>query len=139
MADAFGRDLVALDHAERRTPVAAATPELLDVLLGYRRPMMTDDELAPSTLGLRPQPRRRCPCAFCGCESDRCVVIAATESRSATGELRVDFQSMNPEQSTRATVGSIVRCSGRIAQWLERFPYKEEVGGSSPAAPTTKS
>jgi myo-inositol-1(or 4)-monophosphatase len=37
VADAFGRDLVALDHADRRTPVAAATPELLDVLLGYRR------------------------------------------------------------------------------------------------------
>jgi myo-inositol-1(or 4)-monophosphatase len=38
VTDAFGRDLVALDHAARRTPVAAATPELLDVLLGYRRP-----------------------------------------------------------------------------------------------------
>jgi fructose-1,6-bisphosphatase/inositol monophosphatase family enzyme len=38
VADAFDRDLVALDHAARRTPVAAATPELLDVLLGYRRP-----------------------------------------------------------------------------------------------------
>ena len=37
VADAFDRDLVALDHADRRTPVAAATPELLDVLLGYVR------------------------------------------------------------------------------------------------------
>jgi myo-inositol-1(or 4)-monophosphatase len=37
VADAFERDLVALGHADRRTPVAAATPELLDVLLGYRR------------------------------------------------------------------------------------------------------
>jgi hypothetical protein len=38
IADALGRDLVALDHADRRTPVAAATPELLDLLLDYRRP-----------------------------------------------------------------------------------------------------
>jgi myo-inositol-1(or 4)-monophosphatase len=37
IADALGRDLVALDHGDRRTPIAAATPELLDVLLGYRR------------------------------------------------------------------------------------------------------
>ncbi len=37
VADAFERDLVAIDHTDRRTPVAAATPELLDVLLGYRR------------------------------------------------------------------------------------------------------
>jgi fructose-1,6-bisphosphatase/inositol monophosphatase family enzyme len=38
VADAFGRDLVALGHADRRTPLAAATPELLDMLLRYRRP-----------------------------------------------------------------------------------------------------
>ena len=37
VADAAGRDLVALEHADRRTPVAAATPELLEVLLDYRR------------------------------------------------------------------------------------------------------
>ena len=37
VVDAFGRDLVVLDHDDRRTPVAAATPELLDVLLGYVR------------------------------------------------------------------------------------------------------
>jgi fructose-1,6-bisphosphatase/inositol monophosphatase family enzyme len=37
VADAFGRDLVALDHADRRTPVAAATPGLLDALIDYRR------------------------------------------------------------------------------------------------------
>jgi fructose-1,6-bisphosphatase/inositol monophosphatase family enzyme len=37
VVDAFGRDLVVLDHAARRTPVAAATPELLAVLLDYRR------------------------------------------------------------------------------------------------------
>ncbi len=37
VTEAFGRDLVALDHAERRTPVAAATQELLDELLDYRR------------------------------------------------------------------------------------------------------
>jgi myo-inositol-1(or 4)-monophosphatase len=37
-ADALGRDLVALEPAERRTPVAAATPALLEQLLDYRRP-----------------------------------------------------------------------------------------------------
>ena len=37
VVDASGRDLVVLDHAARRTPVAAATPELLDALLGVRR------------------------------------------------------------------------------------------------------
>jgi len=36
VADAYGRDLVVLDHAARRTPVAGATPELLDVLLAAR-------------------------------------------------------------------------------------------------------
>jgi fructose-1,6-bisphosphatase/inositol monophosphatase family enzyme len=35
--DAAGRDLVVLDHAARRTPVAAATPDLLDALLAARR------------------------------------------------------------------------------------------------------
>lgn len=34
--DAFGRDLVALDHEARRTPVAAATPALLEELLTAR-------------------------------------------------------------------------------------------------------
>jgi fructose-1,6-bisphosphatase/inositol monophosphatase family enzyme len=38
VVDAAGRDLVTLDPAERRTPVAAATPSLLEELLGYRRP-----------------------------------------------------------------------------------------------------
>lgn len=33
MVDARGRDLVVLDHAERRAPIAAATPELLQELL----------------------------------------------------------------------------------------------------------
>lgn len=36
VADAQGRDLVVIDHAARRTPVAAATPELLDALLAAR-------------------------------------------------------------------------------------------------------
>lgn len=36
VADAEGRDLVALEHDDRRTPVAAATPELLDELLEAR-------------------------------------------------------------------------------------------------------
>ena len=34
--DAEGRDLVTLEHAERRTPVAAATPALLDELISAR-------------------------------------------------------------------------------------------------------
>jgi myo-inositol-1(or 4)-monophosphatase len=37
VADAFGRDLVSFDHAARRTPVAAATRELLDALVTGRR------------------------------------------------------------------------------------------------------
>ena len=37
VADAFGRDLVALDHNARRTPVAAATPELFAALGEARR------------------------------------------------------------------------------------------------------
>jgi myo-inositol-1(or 4)-monophosphatase len=36
VVDAHGRDLVALDHGDRRTPIAAATPELLDELLAAR-------------------------------------------------------------------------------------------------------
>jgi myo-inositol-1(or 4)-monophosphatase len=37
VVDAHGRDLVVLDHTARRTPVGAATPELLDALLAVRR------------------------------------------------------------------------------------------------------
>ena len=37
VADAWGRDLVVLDHAARRTPVAAATPALLAALLAARQ------------------------------------------------------------------------------------------------------
>ena len=37
IADASGRDLVVLEHEARRTPVAAATPELLAELLEVRR------------------------------------------------------------------------------------------------------
>jgi len=37
VVDAFGRDLVVVDHTARRTPVAAATPDLLDALLAARR------------------------------------------------------------------------------------------------------
>ena len=36
--DAFGRDLVALEHDDRRTPLAAASAELLDVIVDRRRP-----------------------------------------------------------------------------------------------------
>jgi fructose-1,6-bisphosphatase/inositol monophosphatase family enzyme len=38
MADADGDDLVTRDHGARRTPVAAATPALLDAVLRARRP-----------------------------------------------------------------------------------------------------
>ncbi len=37
VADALGRDLVTLDHRARRTPVAAATPELFDAVFAARR------------------------------------------------------------------------------------------------------
>jgi fructose-1,6-bisphosphatase/inositol monophosphatase family enzyme len=37
VADAAGRDLVVLDHGERRTPVAGATPALLEAALAARR------------------------------------------------------------------------------------------------------
>jgi myo-inositol-1(or 4)-monophosphatase len=37
VVDAHGRDLVVVDHAARRTPVAAATPQLLDALLAVRQ------------------------------------------------------------------------------------------------------
>ncbi len=37
VVDAYGRDLVVLDHEARRAPIAAATPELLDELLRVRR------------------------------------------------------------------------------------------------------
>jgi fructose-1,6-bisphosphatase/inositol monophosphatase family enzyme len=36
VVDAHGRDLVVLDHAGRRTPVAAATPSLLEQLVAAR-------------------------------------------------------------------------------------------------------
>ena len=39
VADAFGRDLVALEHDDRRTPLAAATPELLDIVAERRAAM----------------------------------------------------------------------------------------------------
>ncbi len=37
VVDALGRELVVLQHSARRTPVAAATPELIDALLAARR------------------------------------------------------------------------------------------------------
>lgn len=36
VADAYGRELIVRDHAARRTPVAGATPELVDQLLALR-------------------------------------------------------------------------------------------------------
>jgi len=41
VVDADGRDLVVLGHADRRTPVAAATPELLDQLVAARASFTT--------------------------------------------------------------------------------------------------
>jgi len=38
VADALGRELAVLGHAARRTPVAAATPALLDALRAVRAP-----------------------------------------------------------------------------------------------------
>ena len=38
VVDALGRELTVLDHDARRTPVAAATPDLLDAMLAVRRP-----------------------------------------------------------------------------------------------------
>lgn len=43
VADALGRDLVTVTHEARRTPVAAATPELLDALVAARRRLNIDD------------------------------------------------------------------------------------------------
>ena len=37
VVDAFGRDLLPLRHAERRTPIAAASPNTLDRLVALRR------------------------------------------------------------------------------------------------------
>jgi myo-inositol-1(or 4)-monophosphatase len=37
IGDAHGRDLVVLGHADRRTPLAAATPELFDEVMAARR------------------------------------------------------------------------------------------------------
>jgi fructose-1,6-bisphosphatase/inositol monophosphatase family enzyme len=37
VGDAFDRELVVVDHRARRTPVAAATPELYDELVAARR------------------------------------------------------------------------------------------------------
>ena len=37
MADLEGRDLVTFEHADRRTPIAGATPELLGELIDARR------------------------------------------------------------------------------------------------------
>jgi hypothetical protein len=46
VADVFDRDLVALDHAARRTPAAGATPGLLRDLVAARR-RVGDAQAAP--------------------------------------------------------------------------------------------
>jgi hypothetical protein len=43
VADVDGRDLVVLDHDARRSPVAAATPVLLDQLRGAVAGLDTGD------------------------------------------------------------------------------------------------
>ena len=43
VVDADGRDLVVLDHTDRRTPVAASTPELLAELVAARASFATPD------------------------------------------------------------------------------------------------
>ena len=43
VVDADGRDLVVLDHTDRRTPVAASTPELLAELIAARASFTTPD------------------------------------------------------------------------------------------------
>ena len=43
MADCYGAPLVTLDHAARRTPVAASSPELLDVLVQHRKELPDGD------------------------------------------------------------------------------------------------
>jgi hypothetical protein len=43
VVDAFGRELVTVEHAARRTPLAAATPELLDQLVVARRGFVHHD------------------------------------------------------------------------------------------------
>jgi hypothetical protein len=37
VAEVFDRELCVLDHAARRSPVVAATPELLETILNRRR------------------------------------------------------------------------------------------------------
>lgn len=44
VTDAYGRDLTVVDHAARRTPVAAATPALLDALVAARQRVGLADE-----------------------------------------------------------------------------------------------
>jgi fructose-1,6-bisphosphatase/inositol monophosphatase family enzyme len=43
VGDVFGRDLFVLDHAARRTPVAAATPELHAQLTAARRAVLAPE------------------------------------------------------------------------------------------------
>lgn len=45
VADAYDRELAVIDHLARRTPMAAATPALLDSLVAARRRVGLDDEV----------------------------------------------------------------------------------------------
>ncbi len=52
VVDAWDRELVTLDHAARRTPVAAATPDLLDAAVAARR-RFTDHDAWSAERALR--------------------------------------------------------------------------------------
>ena len=49
MVDAFGRDLLILDPAARRAPIAAATPELLEAVVAMRRGWSPNPEIKLSS------------------------------------------------------------------------------------------
>ena len=76
VVDAQGRELVSLRHDDRRTPVAAATPELLDELLAARARsicLLTSRRIAgsrshpgPRLARCRPASTERC-CDSSGC------------------------------------------------------------------------
>ena len=58
VADAFGRELAAIDPLARRTPVAAATPALLETLVSARRRVGDEAVTDARPPGDHPQARR---------------------------------------------------------------------------------
>ena len=78
LADAQGRELVVLDHAARRTPVAAGTAELFDALLAARSGASMSADERPRGSGWAAPPgaarssgRCHAGCAGCWCGSAR--------------------------------------------------------------------